>query len=94
MKQIALISCASKKRPYKTKAEDLYISPLFMGNLRYARSRMPDDIFILSAKYGLLELDTEIEPYNVTLKEMSTAEVRAWADGVLEQLGRRADLRV
>ena len=63
-----------------------------MGNLRYAKSRMPDDIFILSANYGLLELDREIEPYDVTLRKMSTAQVRAWADGVLDQLRRHADL--
>ena len=93
MKTMVLIACASKKITHKARAEDLYISPLFVGNLRYAKSLAPDAIFILSAMYGLLDLDKEIEPYNVTLKDMSTAQVRAWANGVLEQLARRADLQ-
>ena len=62
MKKIVLISCASKKAPFKAKAEALYVSPLFVLNLRYAKSLKPDSIFILSAKYGLLDLDKEIEP--------------------------------
>ena len=93
MKKIVLLSCVSKKSPHKTKAKDLYISPLFVGSLRYARSLKPDDILILSAKYGLLELDKEIDPYDMTLKDMSPAQARAWADKVLEQLKKQADLQ-
>ncbi len=93
MKKIVLISCASKKRPHKVKAEELYISPLFIGNLQYAKRQNPDSIFILSAKYGLLELDREIEPYNVTLNDLSSAEVMTWAKNVLEQLRALADLQ-
>lgn len=93
MKKIVLISCASKKAHYKAKAEDLYISPLFKVNLRYARSLKPDSIFILSARYGLLELDKEIEPYNTTLNDMSSTQVKAWADRVIEQLKAQADLQ-
>jgi hypothetical protein len=91
--KIVLISCVKTKLPHKAKAEYLYISPLFKGYLRYARNLNPDSIFILSAKYGLLELDKEIEPYNSTLKVMSLAQVRAWADTVIEQLKQKADLR-
>ena len=35
--------------------------------------------YILSAKYGLLEEDEVIEPYNVYLKDMNVAERRQWA---------------
>jgi hypothetical protein len=93
LKKVVLISCVKKKLPHKAKAEHLYISPLFKGNLRYARSLKPDSIFILSAKHGLLELGREIEHYNSTLKDMSVVQVRAWADNVLEQLKRQADLQ-
>ena len=92
MKNIVLIACASKKRPHKAKAKDLYISALFQGNLAYARSLKPEAIYILSAKYGLLDLDTEIEPYDVTLNSMSARQVEAWASMVLEQLGKRTDI--
>jgi hypothetical protein len=93
VKKIVLISCASKKLHHKAKAKDLYISSLFVGNLRYARTLKPDSIFILSAKYGLLELDREVEPYNTTLKDMPLAQVKAWADKVVKQLKEQTDLQ-
>lgn len=62
MRKTVLISCVSKKQKYRAKAQDLYISPLFKLNLEYAQELKPDAIFILSAKHGLLHLDTEIDP--------------------------------
>ncbi|UZQ49968.1 DUF6884 domain-containing protein [Clostridium kluyveri] len=69
MKKIVLISCVSKKLSYPAKAKDMYISQLFKLNFNYANFIKADNIFILSAKYGLLKLDKEIEPYNETLNE-------------------------
>src|SRR5438874_6587104 len=85
-KRIVLLSCVSKKRTQRARAEDLYISPLFRMSLAYARSLKPDAIFILSAKYGIVALDQEIEPYDVTLNNMSTTENRRWASSVIQQL--------
>jgi hypothetical protein len=93
VRTIALIPCASKKKPYSTRAVDLYDSHLFRLCLQYARDIKPDAIFILSAKHGLLRLDQEIEPYNVTLKNMSAAEVQEWAGKVITQLTAQADLQ-
>ena len=42
--------------------------------------------FILSAKHGLLPPDKIIEPYNLTLKNMSSEEKKLWADKVYESL--------
>jgi hypothetical protein len=53
----------------------------------------PDTIYILSAKYGLLDLDAEIDPYNQTLNTMPAAEIRSWAERVLLQLRQVGDLR-
>jgi len=80
------------KLPHPASAQDLYVSPLFRLNLRYARKLQPDAIYILSAMHGLLDLDTEVEPYDLTLNDMATRQVQAWAEQVLEQLKRRADL--
>lgn len=52
-------------------AKDMYVSDLFKKSLEYARRLNPAKIYILSAKYGLLELDDMIEPYEITLNEMS-----------------------
>ena len=92
MKKIVLISCVSKKLPHPASAQDLYVSPLFRLNLQYARKLQPDAIYVLSAKHGLLDLNTEIEPYNLTLNDMATRQVQAWAEQVLEQIKQRADL--
>lgn len=86
MAKIVLISCVSKKLNRKSRAQDLYASPLFRKNLKYANSLNPDKIFILSAKYGLLRLDEEVEPYNQTLNNMSSVEIQQWADLVLARL--------
>jgi hypothetical protein len=91
-RRIALVSCAAKKAKHKAQAQDLYASPLFKRALAYARFLRPDHIYILSAKYGLLDLTTEIEPYDLTLKEMSSNNVRGWADKVLSQLAQNANL--
>jgi len=93
MKTIVLISCVSKKLPHMAKAKDLYISSLFKLSLQYAKSLNVDGIYILSAKYGLLPLHQEIEPYEQTLNRMSGKERKQWAQGVLAQLRSVADLK-
>ncbi|OHD67993.1 MAG: hypothetical protein A2W19_01325 [Spirochaetes bacterium RBG_16_49_21] len=91
-KKIVLISCVSQKLPYRAKARDLYVSTLFKLNLKYANSLRPSEIYILSAKHGLLELEREIEPYEQTLNNMRTAEIKEWANNVLQQIRSVASL--
>ncbi len=93
MKRIALIACTKRKSPTPGKARDMYTSPLFKLSLRYAAILKADQVFVLSAKHGLLGLDEVIEPYETTLKTMSTTQVRSWGDRVLGQLRERADLQ-
>jgi len=93
MKNIALVSCAKKKLAHRARAEDLYISPLFKGLMGYAKSFTPDRIFILSAKYGLLDPSEEIGPYEMTLNKMRSADAKAWACKVVEKLQKYTDLR-
>jgi hypothetical protein len=104
MKRIVLISCVSNKGTKKTKAKDLYKGPLFESSLEFAISLKPDNIYILSALHHLIELDKEIEPYNVTLskpakskakpslKVLTPEEKNAWGKKVIEQLKLEADL--
>jgi len=92
MKRIALISCVSKKLPRRAKARDLYTSTLFKLSYQYAKSLNPDKIFILSAKYGLLNPEQEIEPYNETLNLKSTKEIKQWAQKVLTDLKKKTDI--
>jgi hypothetical protein len=87
-----LIGCVKTKLAHKARARDLYVSDYFKKNLAYAEKFLPDRIFILSAYYGLLDLEQEIEPYELSLNTMGAPKVRKWADGVLQQLSRKADL--
>jgi len=106
--KIVLISCTSRKREYKTKAKYLYDrSPLFRKSLEYARLLNPAKIFILSAKYELLDLEREIEPYDITLsnvpkkvrtkkpnlKILSKEERKIWSKNVINQLNKKTNLK-
>lgn len=92
MAKIVLIACVNKKSAHKTKTRDLYISPLFKMNLKYAESLKPDSVFILSAEYGLVGLDEEIEPYDKTLNNMPSKDIEAWGNSVISKLKKAADL--
>lgn len=85
-RQIVLIACASQKLEHKAFVRNLYISTLFRYNLRYAKQLQPDDIAVLSAKHGLLTLEEEIEPYNLTLNTMKVSEIKRWANIVKGQM--------
>ena len=91
-KKIVLISCVSKKLRYKAQAQELYISSLFKMNLVYAKTFSPDQIYILSAKYGLLELTDQVEPYDVTLNTMLSNQIKDWAERVITQLRAKDEI--
>ena len=91
--RVVLISCVSKKKDIPTAAKDIYISTLFKGAYKYAHTLDADKVFILSAKYGLLEETDVIEPYNETLNTKSVAEIKKWAKEVLESLSQKCNLK-
>ena len=92
MKNIVLISCVSKKLDKKSTAQNLYISSLFKKNLTYAKSLNPSEIYILSAEHGLLKLTDEIEPYDKTLNNMRSNEIKEWSKKVIYELKSLTDL--
>jgi cytoplasmic iron level regulating protein YaaA (DUF328/UPF0246 family) len=93
MGNIALISCVSKKCLYKTEAKNMYTSSLFVKSLKYANDILkPNRIFILSAKYGLLNINEKIEPYNETLNDKNQKEKREWANNVINQLMKEGNI--
>lgn len=84
--ELWLICCASRKRPSSCPARLLYDeSTLF----RYSRDYVESYSYpycILSAKYGLLEPDTVISPYNLTLLNFDTDAHIEWSERVFKQL--------
>lgn len=89
--KVVLISCVAKKRNCVSLAKDLYVSPLFKGAYRYAQKLDADIIYILSAKYGLLNCNDFVQPYNETLNTKPLKEVQQWAKEVYCQLCKVAD---
>jgi len=94
MKKIVLVSCVKSKLARPAKAKDLYTSTLFQYNLQFAYSLKPDAIYILSAKYGLLELDQVISPYEMTLNTMKESEKKTWSSKVIDSLRQKTDLKL
>lgn len=94
MKTIILIGCVKKKRDHRSRAEDLYISPFFRKNLSYAKSLKPDSIFILSAKYGLVALDQEIDTYDLTLKNFKKDDLFKWSSNIIQQLQQVSNIKM
>lgn len=91
-KKVVLISCVKSKLNVPAKAKNLYTSDLFRSSLQYAYYLKADNIYILSAKYGLVELDQVIIPYEMTLNNMGEPQKRAWAADVINSLRQKKDL--
>ena len=83
--ELYLVSCVNKKAPTPSKAKDLYISPWFGKAKMYVEST-GRRWFILSAKYGLVEPNREIDPYDRSLNSMPIAERREWGEDVSNEL--------
>lgn len=92
MKTVILIACGKKKRREASKAKDLYQGSYFKKTLEYAyilSKKYKADIYILSAKHGLLELDTIINPYNFTLNNVDEKYKKNWSYGVIKKLNKK-----
>lgn len=84
---IVFIGCGAAKMKNACKAKNMYIGNYFRLCFAYAQTfTTQDNIYILSAKYGVLPLEKVIEPYNRTLNKMTKQEKQDWKDMVIEQL--------
>lgn len=80
-----LVSCVKTKGSSPAKAKDLYASAWFTN----ARARVEGTGCawrILSARYGLVDPEEEISPYEQALNNMGVAVRRNWAEQVLKDL--------
>ncbi len=76
-KQIVIISCSKKKLARPAPARELYTGAYFKTLLGYALSiAAAEDVFILSAKYGLVRLENRIRPYDLMMGEAGSIEIR------------------
>ena len=66
-------------------------SDLFRKAYKYC-TKQYDLVAILSAKYGLLLPNDVIDPYNITLNDMSSEEVMNWSEKVFKQMNSKLEL--
>ncbi|MEX0754979.1 MAG: DUF6884 domain-containing protein [Actinomycetota bacterium] len=83
--RIGLVGCVKKKQSASAPARDLYTSALFRGRRAFVE-RTCARWFILSAKHGLVDPSTVLEPYDETLKGAPTATRRTWSESVADQM--------
>jgi hypothetical protein len=77
-----VVPCAADKADHATTAELLYTSANYRLTLAAAKNAGCDEVLILSAKYGLLRLTDEVEPYDVKMGDagcVTVAQVRSQA---------------
>lgn len=94
--RIGLVACAKTKLDHRAPARDLYVSPLFKAARAFAE-RNYHEWWILSAKHGLVDPDTELDPYDLALHDMDWLARTRWGVDVLNdmqpKLSRIVDFR-
>lgn len=83
MTTIGIVACSKTKLATAAPARQLYTSPLFKAAADYCE-RTYDRWLIISARYGLIEPDQVIEPYDLTLRQMRPRERLTWIRLVFE----------
>ncbi len=82
---VVLISYSKTKLGDQARAKELYSSPYFNFMRDYAEGKKKP-WFILSAKYGLVNPDQQLEPYDEYLPDKNAADRRQWGAEVVQQL--------
>jgi hypothetical protein len=78
-KEVIVIPCGGSKVDHAAKARDLYTGSAFRETLAAAISEVgANNVFILSAKYGLVTLEAELEPYDVKMGDKGAIDKDAW----------------
>lgn len=62
--ELVVVPCGARKLDHRARAGDLYVGSYHRACRRAAEALRPDRVVILSARYGLLGLDDEIDPYD------------------------------
>jgi len=91
---VTLVGCVSQKegtleKPVRLPAKNLYKGTLFKAHMRYAKEinkSCDQDIYIISALYGLIPQDKLITTYDCTLNNMKKDDRKNWANQVFNEI--------
>lgn len=82
---VGFISCSASKNPTGTTPATLYRGNIFATQMKHAMQRC-DQIIIVSAKYGLLQLTDSVSWYDQYLGGMTEEQLASWWSLVASQL--------
>jgi hypothetical protein len=71
--RVLLLGCVKLKREHRAPAKDLYRSPLWVRRRAFAQAS-GHPWLILSAKHGLVDPDTRLEPYDLALRDLTATD--------------------
>ncbi len=80
-----IIPCGAEKQTTPAVARDLYTGSMFKHTLAAALAQGGGTVLVLSAKYGLVKLDTVLEPYDLRMGQpgsVSAATLCAQAEAL------------
>jgi len=83
--QVGLVGCGKSKQTGTHKASELYTGRLFRGAFEVASAHC-EEVYILSAKHGLLAPGDLVESYDYSLYDVSLAERDQWGSGIVSHL--------
>ncbi len=89
--RVLLIGCSRTKADVPAPARELFRGPVFQRARDYA-VRQGVLWFVLSGKFGLLDPDDVVSPYDVYLAKQSSSYRRTWGEWVTSQLAQRMPL--
>jgi cytoplasmic iron level regulating protein YaaA (DUF328/UPF0246 family) len=85
MKSIYIVACSKEKKQHEAPAKDLYISRRFKL-ARESAEAYADQWFILSTKYGIVEPNRVIAPYDKYLPDVDECARKQWSWTVQQKL--------
>jgi cytoplasmic iron level regulating protein YaaA (DUF328/UPF0246 family) len=86
-KKFVIIPCGGAKLETPANARDLYIGSMYRDQLATALTMTtPENIRILSAKHGLIALDTIVEPYDLKMGQKGSVTSETLAGQLDEML--------
>lgn len=83
MSRIVVVGCGKEKAPGERQAQDLYTGGLFRARRAYAEAT-GHPWRVLSARYGLVQPDTWLAPYDQTIGDLSWLDRGAWCLAVVQ----------
>jgi hypothetical protein len=89
-----VVACGQVKQDTAAPARELYTGDLTRKAIGFASERGGEygtgaPCVILSARYGVLDLDDEVHPYDTRLDDLTPGELDEWRWMVVEQIADR-----